>query len=167
MLTTCMAPWWGIEQPSLIASEGWQSRLLQLMTWCTGLARLCPRGQTARCDGVGKIADGDCAMATARQAILPTLRHRDVIGRQSVSATLNDDGVSPFQIARKLLGIEQRRGLAPRNPRLELRQRLAIGRIAKRKSAIVGKRGGDEIGEPGRGQNAGRHARRKGIARQA
>src|SRR5258707_12397188 len=24
------------------------------MTWCTGLARLCPRGQTARVDSVGK-----------------------------------------------------------------------------------------------------------------
>src|SRR6266481_2721141 len=39
------------------------------MTWCTGLARLCPRGQTARLDSVGKGAGDDstsCPRAATR-----------------------------------------------------------------------------------------------------
>jgi hypothetical protein len=31
-----------------------QSRLLQLMTWRSNRARLCPRGQAARSDSAGK-----------------------------------------------------------------------------------------------------------------
>src|SRR5262249_32831635 len=36
------------------APEGGQSRLPQRMTWRTDLARLCPRGQAANSDSVGK-----------------------------------------------------------------------------------------------------------------
>src|SRR5215467_12436800 len=87
--------------------------------------------------------------------------------RQPGPAPRDDRHVGLFKIAGKSLGVEQRRRPTPHDPRLEAGKRFAVGRVAKRKSVIVGKRRGDEIAEPRGCQNAGRYARGKSITRQA